>query len=1234
MRLFQDLGDDMRNTDILEKTFDNEMCKSIIDFAQTLTNVVADTFIVMSRKAACFIKFLERHGLVSFGGELVTDRILDINLEQFANKDVVIIDDVVVSGTTIYSIVKKLKTVNVKSIRVYVLGVNEQYYNPELFEYVDSNGNIKNYLQTPYLPVSDAACMRICSNIVSSFALDISPYDVDFPRHSFITVTRKTFEQLVSYSGWLSYDVCSDLQSENNIRNITLLPTEYICKRFDEKIGIPVSKLGYFKIRLFAKFNPEKQQYILNAVPYFLFNEVTSKDINNIYSEWFEDKITENISEIAKMRLLQYVLAEKLFNIWSDSINSVFVKKFLWELDKTAFMLVFPKNFYSSVLEVINSSKLIKCSLNTLSLEPKFEYRDNQFESKIVMSEDQQDNMAVLQTKLIEPFTSLYFNKEIESRKLVLEYGKKAFDIPEYTDIIERLKHGYSYHMLINLLSQFPDIYDKLTTVSLFIDEAIDAGIIVPIIAKEENAEMGTFYFRAYRHGEDVPFGELQEKLCSILLSNYSKEAGAKILSNLRIEKMLVLFIRIGMNQGVFKPSPQDSIYYNVNVDSYLHGNITTVQDISSKRSYHYLKHRTDARWLSEVLRDKGILCLEDNKIVSIEDTIDISIDKSTSGKVAAIGKTFAKLYMNCDTKTLPFVNDDDLVLLSTCMTPQDILNALAAELAIFCDRWNNINKKIFNLINGDYKKIIETITPEDIYISINSGQAKFFNFLDKKAHQRIREISEQFESNAELSIYGTHWDQFWSDSINWDTNSIDSQLLNNILAEGKYLVVFNLLCRILFLCSSDNDKEREKWFLQSREYLSKLQKDTFTKFRDVSKIVSYANEVLNDTSTQNTQKNRLKIYQIICKYVSYVPTLLSDVELLTDRHGKPCQIVRYTHVIFMDVPENKFALVGNVFESYFASNNIDYQVFPIATPSNIFPEPGMWFFLKGGEVSALNQFLYSCVLRHKDEFALKHIKIFYNLSESLRLKISNSCNTRRQFGRFSSYSLNFTNYKFDVNSPLTIYWIFENSRANRNVLKELNKTSKLCFNVIEMDETSVETTMSSSSYIVKTQFTPKIEKYRKEYEKMKRKCEIFISYSEDSQEHIAKIKKIVERLKSENFTVHFYEQAPLGTDMIDFMRKIETCDIALIIGTPGYKERAYNKNSSGVSFEDRILSDVFMSSQRDKIIPIAFGDFTSSFPTPYNKLKGMSLTGPTDAELDTLVSGLINRFKINSNQK
>ena len=326
-----------------------------------------------------------------------------------------------------------------------------------------------------------------------------------------------------------------------------------------------------------------------------------------------------------------------------------------------------------------------------------------------------------------------------------------------------------------------------------------------------------------------------------------------------------------------------------------------------------------------------------------------------------------------------------------------------------------------------------------------------------------------------------------------------------------------------------------------------------------------------------------------------------------------------------------KFSAVGQAFESFFASRKIDYQVFPIAEPSYEFPESGMWFFLKGIQLPTLYQIISNCVNKNSiANWGIRNMKIFYNLSESLRLKISNNCNTRRHFGIFRHYVSEFIETPIPEHSTIPVIWILEESRSNTKIIDELSKSTNSLFSVISKNSVKFDTYVSDSSAVICTQFLTVVERYRKEYKNMRKKCEVFVSYSEDSIEHIERISKVVHRLKSEGFTVHYFEDAPLGTDMIDFMRKIETSDITLVFGTPEYKDRAYNKVSSGVSYEDRILSSVFMTEQREKIVPIAFGDFNASFPAPYNKLKGMTLTEPTEKELDILVAALIRRFKEN----
>lgn len=71
--------------------------------------------------------------------------------------------------------------------------------------------------------------------------------------------------------------------------------------------------------------------------------------------------------------------------------------------------------------------------------------------------------------------------------------------------------------------------------------------------------------------------------------------------------------------------------------------------------------------------------------------------------------------------------------------------------------------------------------------------------------------------------------------------------------------------------------------------------------------------------------------------------------------------------------------------------------------------------------------------------------------------------------------------------------------------------------------------------------------------------------------------------------------------------------------------------DESGVSFEDRIISGDFMSKNRNKIVPIAFGEFKECIPSPFDKLKGMRIQSLDSHVLDTLVCGLIHRYKTNN---
>lgn len=196
---------------------------------------------------------------------------------------------------------------------------------------------------------------------------------------------------------------------------------------------------------------------------------------------------------------------------------------------------------------------------------------------------------------------------------------------------------------------------------------------------------------------------------------------------------------------------------------------------------------------------------------------------------------------------------------------------------------------------------------------------------------------------------------------------------------------------------------------------------------------------------------------------------------------------------------------------------------------------------------------------------------------------------------------------------------IFESVRRNEsldfNQLQSCNTTQiasytiELCWYILERDLPSLlEQFIKRSCY--KEEFKDMTDKAKK----------IFISYSEDCDSHIKRIKKISDRLKAEGYTVYFYADAPLGTNNIDFMQNIENCDVIIIIGTPKYKEKAMKIKKGGVIFEENIIGASYMNEKKESIIPIAFGEFSDSFPPPFNLNKGVRCKRIDTNFLDNLV--------------
>lgn len=159
-------------------------------------------------------------------------------------------------------------------------------------------------------------------------------------------------------------------------------------------------------------------------------------------------------------------------------------------------------------------------------------------------------------SRLYEPFLDMYHEKELPCRGLVTKEGKKVFQNPDYKKILNRLNEGISFQDMTERLRDCVNDYDIEQKVSEFIDRAVDAGIIVPIIQQS-----GTTVFRAYRHGEDVLFGCREELMYRKMLSLFAAHSGsADGITRIEAEKLLVLFTKIGLKKKILYPYTSNCI--------------------------------------------------------------------------------------------------------------------------------------------------------------------------------------------------------------------------------------------------------------------------------------------------------------------------------------------------------------------------------------------------------------------------------------------------------------------------------------------------------------------------------------------------------------------------------------------------------------------------------------------------------------------------------------------------
>lgn len=913
--------------DILN-VFEPKVRKNIIDFCKDLNATKADLYVVMARKAACLVSVLEKLSLLTLRGEVMSERVLDCSIDWSRYKSVIIIDDVVISGTTLYQTIEKIKSANSSiQLDLYVLGVNKEWYNNTVLERFDGI----SYIHSPIRYFDNSECIRLSGDIVRMLAQYPVPYNIDFPIYNTLRLNSEEYKEVMTLPGWKISEVLSFSHEKNDVFTHTFIPQLETLEDCGMLYLSPALTHSLLKIRTYCRCRTDKKHeaYLLTIVPMLIMPPVEACVLDDVFNELIGEN-NGNLAEVmnsntSRLRFVQFVLADLLARHFIHAINRMLGVDNEVSREYGSLRYLFPYYAVNKISEIADSFEGV--------LNVTIPYIHQESKSKGFSVSELLDINDVLS----KPFMGMYYQEELQSRQLVRKNGKNVFNDSSYTTAIDRLKRGVSLSELVNELGGMEERL-KISFVSAFLDRAIDEGIVVPITVDKEG-----LVYRAFRHGEDVQFGQQEERLCYDMLSVFAKQIKRVEIPKLWVEKMMVLLFQLGEGD-VFSPI-QTSLesYGGINsvsksfdvasVRYYLQGPLVVRVPKDSPFEKQYLEYKDKTDWMSLKMVSSsysplkqvesgmfsfdetqyGLLSTGDNQIV---------IDNKKTTFARNVGLLFGKLLANDSQNKQPSLTSDDLVLLTTSLETRNVIGALAAEMNICYGQFTrnddtNVNEiligirdKRINAVDG-----FERIRKNVWYQALNDGIRKFSWYCDQTGYTIINDIAAHFDDD----LYKTTWESLWSLNMENRGNSEKEETVNMATVEGLWLLCTHAYYS-MFQCLIEiegNYREKANVSISKvRELYSKLNKHAKHYYvKDILPII--AEFLVNYNSVQYARVNVPVILERLVVLFNRCPNLLASASEFYRNSLSVPQMRFFNHALYFETESiEEFRFVKNLYEN------------------------------------------------------------------------------------------------------------------------------------------------------------------------------------------------------------------------------------------------------------------------------------------------------------------------------
>lgn len=537
---------------------------ALISISDEFKKYKPDYIIALTRKGPRILELMRLSGIWTEDITIISDKALDfIPSEQLNGKNIIIFDDIIISGTTINNLISKFEKKYNANIKVVCLAIDEETISDEAIPHKFEFYHKINFTK--------AERFVFCNDVVQSFSFLNKPYDLDYSM--FYSLVESDFiSSLLSSSNIdKGYDITTTYQHNNAFSRYSFIPDnslmEDIFKNIFQECDV-FPKLC--KVRVYH--NDSTGECTLVPIVVFSIDQNKIKK-GNIFSNNFliyndlinkaRDYIDKSNEEMALYKLTWYIVSYIYglsFHIRNSTENNKilpfsFPSQFLHYQDLlylfgpnlSEYIIRFLDSHYLETIDILKNLSIPSSKLKLRNYEEtKFEFQSSSvFDKKRrvlynEISKHIDEHISVndsISNQLATIFEGLFFIKEIPTQEKVRQNGIRGSEH-------KRLEVGFNYEqieeILINkgVLSQNDNNYQ--IDLSLAFDFLVDTGVQIPIFYKSEDGLLE----RAYHYGEDA----LSAKRYGFLIASVTKQLFKYKIDNKNIETLnKISFEKIGV---------------------------------------------------------------------------------------------------------------------------------------------------------------------------------------------------------------------------------------------------------------------------------------------------------------------------------------------------------------------------------------------------------------------------------------------------------------------------------------------------------------------------------------------------------------------------------------------------------------------------------------------------------------------------------------------------------------